>query len=145
MLPVKFSAATSIFHIAFAEAVDHSLLYAIEQMTGCHTEPCMAVPSFVRAQLAILARNTLKGDLAFDRVADNVEISRILRSYATRTGADEIRIAACPPYLWARLLESSERSHDLLFRIPDSARPANVSEFFADAQTATEKGLPELG
>ena len=122
MLPVNFSVATSTLHIAFADAVDHSVLYAIEQMTGCHTEPCMAAPSFVYAQHAILARDNLKGDFIFDRVSDNAEISSILRSYCLRTGANEIRLAACPPYLWVRLIESAGNSHDLLIRMPGNSR-----------------------
>lgn len=128
MLPVNFSAATSTLHIAFAEAVDHSVLYAIEQMTGCRTEACMAVPSFVRAQLEALARDGLKGDLTFERIADNAEISRIVRSYCSRTGASEIRVVACPPYLWVCLLRAGSRFLDLLVRMPaNSLSPGFLS------------------
>lgn len=48
MLPVDFVDPTRTFHIAFAEGIDYSTLYAIEQMLDCRTEPCLATPSLLR-------------------------------------------------------------------------------------------------
>ena len=48
MIPVDYVDSPATLHIAFGEGIDYGVLYAIEQMVGCHTESCMAVPSFVR-------------------------------------------------------------------------------------------------
>jgi hypothetical protein len=116
MLPINFAA--SVLYIAFAEGVDHTALYAVEQMIGCRTQPCMADPSFVRAQLHALAGKDGKRDFVFDRVADRNELSRIIRSYCLRVQAVEVRLAACPPYLWARLLCPANTFLDLLLGMP---------------------------
>ena len=55
MIPVEYVETTATLHIAFGEGIDYSVLYAIEQMLGCRTESCMAVPSLVRQNLQSLS------------------------------------------------------------------------------------------
>jgi hypothetical protein len=121
MVPVNFVAATATLHLAFSESVDYSVLYAIEQMTGCHTEPCMAVPSFVRARLEALAKRRSDSAVIFDCVADAAEMSRIVCSYSARLGACEIRMAECRPYLWVRILRPKNSFLDILLYMPEPA------------------------
>jgi Type II secretion system (T2SS), protein E, N-terminal domain len=118
MIPVDYVEATATLHIAFGEGIDYSVLYAIEQMLGCHTESCMAVPSFVRKNLHALSGHRGESEVAFDRVADGAEFSRIISSYCIRLAASEIRLAACGPFLWVRLLRPSRPPLDLLLRSP---------------------------
>jgi hypothetical protein len=118
MLPVEYVEIRETLHIAFGEGIDYKVLYAIEQMTGCHTEPCMAVPSFVRTHLQRLSGHRAEDEVVFDCVTDTAEICRIIRSYCARLMATEIRLAACGPYLWARLLRPSPTPLDLLFVAP---------------------------
>lgn len=118
MLPVDYVEPTSTLHLAFAERIDYSVLYAIEQMMGCHTEPCMAVPSFIRENLQGMAANRSDSELVFERVSDAGEGGRIIRSYCVRVAASEVRIAACAPYLWVRLLRTSREPLNLLLRSP---------------------------
>jgi hypothetical protein len=123
MVPVDYVQATATLHIAFAEAIDYRVLYAIEQMTGCRTEPCMAVPSFVHQRLRTLSSDRTEGEIAFDRVTD-AESSRIIRSYSIRVAATEIRLAACGHQLWVRLLPPFHPSLDLLLHPPLEASVA---------------------
>jgi hypothetical protein len=116
MIPVDYVAATDTLHLAFGEGIDYSVLYAIEQMLGCHTEFCLALPSLVRQQLDALAGPRGESEVVFDRVADSSEFSRIIRSYSLRLSAAEIRLAACGPHLWVRLLRPSHPPLDLLLR-----------------------------
>jgi hypothetical protein len=116
MIPVHYVAATETLHVAFGEGIDYSVLYAIEQMLGCHTEFCLAVPSLVRQQLDALAGPRAESEVVFDRVADSSEFSRIIRSYSLRLSAAEIRLAACGPHLWVRLLRPAHPPLDLLLR-----------------------------
>ena len=116
MIPVDYVATTATLHIAFGEAIDYSVLYAIEQMLGCRTESCMAVPSFVRQNLQALSGHREESEVVFDRVADCAEFLRIVRSYSVRLSATEIRLAACGPHLWARLLRTACPPLDVLLR-----------------------------
>jgi hypothetical protein len=114
MMPVDYVHATSTLHVAFAHGIDYSVLYAIEQMAGCRTEPCMASASLVRERLRTMSENRTETEVVFDRVADDAEFSRIIRSYSIRVAATEIRLAACSPHLWVRLLRSALPPLDLL-------------------------------
>ena len=116
MIPVNYIEATETLHVAFGEGVDYGVLCAIEQMLGCHTEFCLAVPSLVRQHLDALAGPRVESEVAFDRVADSSELSRIIRSYSLRVSAAEIRLAACGPHVWVRLLRPSHPPLDLLLR-----------------------------
>jgi hypothetical protein len=118
MIPVDYVTATATLHLAFGEGIDYSVLYAIEQMLGCHTEFCLAVPSLVRQRLEALAGPRAQREVVFDRVADETEFCRIIRSYCVRLSATEIRLAVCGPHLWVRLLRPSYPPMDLLLRPP---------------------------
>ena len=123
MIPVNYVESTATLHIAFGEGIDHSVLYAIEQIVGCRTDSCMAVPSFVRQQLGTRSGHRGESEMIFDRVADGAELLRIIHSYCTRLAATEIRLAACGPHLWVRLLRPSFPALDLLLRLPRDASP----------------------
>ena len=116
MVPVNYVAATRTLFIAFSEGIDYSVLYAIEQMLGCRTEPCLAVPSRLRQSLDKLVAHRAESELVFDRIADVAELAGIVRSYCVRTAASEIRVAACGAQLWVRLFRPGRRSLDLLLR-----------------------------
>ncbi len=122
MLPVDYVESTATLHIAFGEGIDYSVLYAIEQMVGCHTEVCMAAPSFVREKLQALSVHRGESEVVFDRVSDGDEFSRIIRSYCARLSASEIRLAECGSHLWVRLLRPSRPPLDLLLRPSGTAR-----------------------
>jgi len=118
MVPVNYVESTSILHLAFAEGVDYTVLYAIEQMAGCRTEACFATPSFVRAQLAHLCVRRAESEIAFSHVPDSAEVCRIIRSYCARLHASEIKLARCGSHLWVRLLRNSRSPVDLILDSP---------------------------
>ena len=125
IVPVDYVAATRTLFIAFSEGIDYSVLYAIEQMLGCRTEPCLAVPSHLRCSLQALVAHGGESDLVFDRTADVAELARIVRSYCLRVSASEIRVATCGARIWVRLLRPGRRPLDLLFRLAcEAASPA---------------------
>jgi hypothetical protein len=127
MFPVDYVEATGTLHMAFSEGIDYSALHAIEQMLGCRTNPCLALPSRLRPHLEALAVARDEDEVVFDRVEDVAESARIVRSYAARVSATEIRLTSCGDQLWIRLLRPSARTSsgrplDLLLQTPpDSA------------------------
>jgi len=124
MVPVDYIEATATLHIAFGDRIDYSVLYAIEQMLGCRTEPCMAVPSLLRKKLELLSEHRGEREVVFDRMADTAEFARIIRSYSVRISASEIRLASCGSHVWVRLLRSSRPPLDLLL----GSRPEAVGQ-----------------
>jgi hypothetical protein len=130
MAPVDYVPATATLHIAFGEGIDYTVLYAIEQMLGCHTEPCLVLPNVLRQNLAGHFGRRPESEVVFDRVADTAELARIIHSYSVGAAAAEIRLAACGSYLWVRLLRPERHPLDLLLRpaieVPPSA-PADLA------------------
>jgi len=118
MVPVGYVSSTRTLHLAFSEGIDYTVLYAIEQMLECHTEPCLVQPSALRKNLAARSQRRGECEVVFDRVADTAELARIVRSYAVRVAASEIRLADCGPHFWVRLPRAQRAPLDLLLRSP---------------------------
>jgi hypothetical protein len=103
MIPVELVKATGTLLMAFSEGIDYTVLYAIEQMLGCHTEACLVCPSSLQRGLQALGQRRGTGDVVFDHTEDAGECARIIGNYAARVGAEEIRLARCGEHIWARL------------------------------------------
>ena len=123
MIPVDFVEATATLHVAFAEGVDYTALYAIEQILRCHTEPCLVGPTVLQQTLLALTEQRGRCEIVFDRVADTAEFARVLRSYSNRLAASEIRMAPFGPYVWLRLECPPRSTMNLLLRTPPVAPP----------------------
>jgi hypothetical protein len=119
MAPVDYVEATRTLHVAFGGRIDYSVLYAIEQMLDCRTEPCLTVPTLLEATLEQQSADRREREVLFDCVSDAAESARIIMSYSKSVAPSEIRFAACGSYFWVRLLGvlprvSSQHSLDLL-------------------------------
>jgi hypothetical protein len=121
MIPLHYAAATNLLLVGFVRGVEYGLLYAIEKMTGCKTEPCFVTPSDFRTQMQQWQRmETDYGDkplreVKFDSVQSSAEMARILSSYGAHLEAEEAIIEKCREYLWARL-KCGSNDVDLLFK-----------------------------
>jgi hypothetical protein len=136
MAPINFVESTRTLHIAFGEGVDYKILYAIGQMFGCRTDPCLIAPSLLAEHLKKLVERRGQSEVVFERLADAGECARIIRSYATRVGASEIRMACCGEYIWVRLERPPQPAMDLVLR-----RPAGMDGIAALASPAATSPL----
>jgi len=118
MMPVELVEATGRLLVAFSEDVDYTVLLAIEQMLGYHTEACLVCPSTLQENLQILARHRGANDVVFDRVKDTAECAHIIGSYAAKVGAQEVRLARCGGYTWIRLERLRQEAVNLLLQVP---------------------------
>ncbi len=119
MIPIGYVPATATLYFAFGECIDHNLLYSVERMTDCHTEPCFAAPSFIQhALLSLMDQKLRREELVFECESNLPELARIVRSYCARLSAREIRIVDAGAYTWIRLLRGQRLLLDLLFRAP---------------------------
>jgi hypothetical protein len=133
MMPVELVEATGTLLMAFSEGIDYTVLYAIEQMLGYHTEPCLVCPSTLQKSLQALARHRGSSDVIFDRVEDAGECAHIIGNYATKVEAEEVRFARCGEHLWIRLERLREEAVNLVLRVPVTSSQFSVpsSQFSA--------------
>jgi len=121
MIPLHYVAATNMLLVGFVHNVEYGLLYAIEKMTECKTQPCFVTPSDYQTQMQEIEQakersgGTTASELKFESVHSSAEMARILCNYGAHLEADEAIIGKCKEYLWARL-KCGPRDVDLLFR-----------------------------
>lgn len=108
MLPVHFSAASRTLHIAFAGDIEYPALLAIEKMLDCRTEVCLTTPSSLEAAFKRIDKQIACVEKEFEGARGAEEMTRITASYASRLGADDVRIAACGDIVWVKIHGSKE-------------------------------------
>ncbi len=114
MMPVDVVEATRTLLMAFSERIDYSVLYAIEQMLGYRTEPCLVCRSVLQNGLQSLARH--RRDVVFDRLKEAGECARIVANYATSAKAEEVRVARCGEHFWVRLERGRQQAVTLVLQ-----------------------------
>jgi hypothetical protein len=121
VIPLHYVAAKNLLFVGFVHGVEYGLLYAIEKMTGCKTQPCFVTPSDFQSQMQQRKQVQTQGDdtvlneVKFEDVHSSAEIASILCSYGAHLEADEATIEKCKEYLWARL-KCGPKEVDLLFK-----------------------------
>jgi hypothetical protein len=130
MIPVEFAEATRTLLIAFSESIDHTVLYAVEQMLGYRTEACFVCPSILRKGLQELAQRHSAKDVVFDRMEDATECARIIGSYTAKVGAEEVRLAQCGAHIWIRLEGEQRETVNLVLRAAGGVSNAAASPFW---------------
>jgi hypothetical protein len=130
MMPVELVESTRTLFMAFSESVDYTMLYAIEQMLGYQTAPCLVCPSILKKSLHALARSPGTGEVVFDRPQDARECAHIIASYSANVRAQEVRVARCGEHLWIRLESQRHQAVTLVLRAP-----LHSSQFSVKAET----------
>jgi len=103
MLPVHFTAASRNLYVAFAHGVDYAVLYALEHMLACHTEPCI-VPD--RVIFEEIERRSLNGEneRALSRPHSKRETAHIIVCYARQCSAESVQYVVIGRDLWVRVV-----------------------------------------
>jgi hypothetical protein len=120
-VPLHYVAATKLLLVGFVHGIEYGLLYAIEQMTGCKTQPCFVTPSDFQVQMHrnLEVQETcvepFPKEVIFESVQTAAEMASILCRHGVDVEADEVILGKCKEYLWARLL-CGAREFDLLFK-----------------------------
>jgi hypothetical protein len=120
-IPLHYVPKTKRLFVGFVLGIEYGLLYAIEQMTGCNTQPCFVTASDfeiqmqLREQLQEQCADTTPSEWTFESIQTPAEMAQILCSYGVDLDADEVILVGCREYLWARL-KSGAKAVDLFFR-----------------------------
>jgi hypothetical protein len=120
-IPLHYVPKTKRLFVGFVHGIEYGLLYAIEQMTGCNTQPCFVTPSDFETQMQLREQmqeesgDTTPKELTFECVQAPAEVAQIICSHGVDIEADEAIISRCREYLWARL-KYGTKVVDLFFR-----------------------------
>ena len=115
-VPVHFSPATRILHVAFAQEVSSTLLYAAQQMLTCAAQACVADESAILQCLEHARQTPDRSEFLLTRTGTPAETARIATSYAQQLGSTGARLLACEDHLWLRLTRKNQSS-DFLFQL----------------------------
>ena len=120
-IPLHYAAATNRLLVGFVGCIEYGLLYSIEQMTGCKTQPCFVTPSDFHSQMdqrgaaEELGGATTSKELMFESVQTPAAMADSLCKYSVDLEADEALMGRCREYIWARLKYGPHEA-DLLFK-----------------------------
>lgn len=115
-VPAYASPDGRVLHLAFGDRVDHTLLYAAEQMLLCRTFPCVADNAAVQAQLEQFRKLTSGNNTSFDTVRESPEMTWTICNYAVELKARRLVLSRAGAYIWVRFFRE-QSARDLLFRI----------------------------
>ncbi len=113
-VPVQNTAASDNLLIGFLDRIDYGLLYAMEQIAGCKTTPCLLTPTDHRAYME--SGPSLVDEIVCEATMTSEEITRTVCQHGAGINANELAIVRCGDYLWAHLSGCSKPA-DMLFRV----------------------------
>jgi predicted metallopeptidase len=115
MVPVHWNPHQRLLYLGFLRAVNYPALGAVEKVLACRVEPCFLRASELRHALSHIHEQKSGGLAAFAPGLGPEQIAEIVLSYAAQTGAEEIRTAITPEYIWARM--TAAQPLDLIFEL----------------------------
>jgi hypothetical protein len=113
-VPLHSSAQAKKLFLGFVHRVDHRLLQAIEQVTGCRPEPCFLTPAEYEEQLQRVAAPPNYEETVIREISTPERMARNLGGIASQAGARQVALARCKSHLWARVC-GKQRIVDVLF------------------------------
>jgi len=116
VLPVHHTPESNTLYLAFMNRIDHTLLYAFEQMTGCRASPCVASEGAVIGALERLNQIARPRETLFDSVRKAHEMAATTVNYAAKLQALSIQVTCATNHVWFRF-RGRDAWHDLLFRL----------------------------
>lgn len=112
ILPVHFVKQRNHLHLAFADCIDRTLIYAIEQMLGVTTESSIAPESELVRRIGMAASQQRPAEYMLNSVPEG-ELPGIVRGYALRLRAEQIKATLCNDQVWVRTEGRSGVTHFL--------------------------------
>lgn len=116
MVPAHYLPDSHFLYVAFAEGVDYTVLYALEQMFACRTEPCVATQSGLTKALLEIRRQPRPPETVHENLDGVPEVTAEILNGVAAARATKLQVVGCAEYVWARL-ESNGGPHNLLFHV----------------------------
>lgn len=138
--PLYYSAESRRLVLGFIQRVDHSLLQAIEQITGFRAEPCFITQGELTRQLGRLEGPRRYAQVLVDQPGAVLQMARSLGGYVLDVGASEAAFTRCHSYIWVRL-KGNKGTMDVLFDLKnaESVSPFGYSTEVAEMTLSTRE------
>jgi hypothetical protein len=114
-LPVHFVRSTRVLHVAFAQTVSSTFLYAAQQMLSCTAQACFADESAILRALDQARYDSDRSEYLVSDVSGVAEMARVAVGFAQQLAATGARLLSCEDRLWLRLTRKNE-ANDFLFQ-----------------------------
>jgi hypothetical protein len=114
-VPLCYSQNGKRLLMGFVFRVEHRLLLALEQVTGCKTEPCFITQTEFEEQMAHLKVVPDCKAVFHEGFQTPREMANTIAMQAVEAGARKAIFAECRDYLWTRLI-GDRRTVDVLFQ-----------------------------
>jgi Type II secretion system (T2SS), protein E, N-terminal domain len=117
MVPLHYVSATNSLLVGFVHRIEYGVLYAIEQITGRKTRPCLITASDFELHMREYKDNAKipVDDLTSQNVQSPMTMAHVLCNYGRLLNADEVVIGRCKGFFWIRM-KSFDTTEDVLFR-----------------------------
>lgn len=113
--PLHYSGTAKRIVLGFVYRVEHSVLEAIEQMTGCRVEPCFMTASDYETQMGSIGASADYQEVVVNETSQPEKMARTLGRAAVDTGAREVRFARYKNLVWSRVI-GKRGTMDVVFR-----------------------------
>jgi hypothetical protein len=115
-VPAHSASNGNVLYLAFGDRVDHSTLFAIEQMLGRQTVGCVSREAVVNEILESFRNAGPRHEIRFESVRQAGEMTGAICNYARELEADRVAVVNTSSYVWARF-HRKESVRDLLFKM----------------------------
>lgn len=116
--PLRYSQNRKSLLMGFVYRVEHRLLLALEQVSGCRAEPCFITPTEFEEQMARLTLVPDCDEVVHEDPRTSKQMANIVAQLSIEAAARKAVFVECRDYLWTRLF-GSRRTIDILFRNPN--------------------------
>jgi len=116
--PLRYSHNGKSLLMGFVYRVEHRLLLALEQVTGCRAEPCFITQTEFEEQMKWLTVVPEFDEVVHDEPKTAKEMANIVAWIAIEAAARKVSFVQCRDYFWTRLF-GRRRTVDVLFRTAD--------------------------
>ena len=117
-VPLHSSTATKRLLLGFVQRVDHSLLNAVEQVTGLRGEPCFITPKDLAERMELLTTVPRFEQVVIEDAKSPVQMGKTIGGLAVEVGLQEACFTHCCGYVWTRLA-GKRQTLDVLFRVSE--------------------------
>jgi hypothetical protein len=114
--PLHYSATAKRILLGFVSRVEHGLLEAIEQMTGCRVEPCFITQSDFDRQWTRVTASQDYTETVVKEPGQPEKMARAVGRVAVDIAAREACFTQCRGLVWARVAGKRGKT-DVIFRI----------------------------
>ena len=114
-VPLHYSVAAKRLLLGFVYRVEHSLLHAIEQVTGCKAEACFLTPTEFELQTVRLTAVPDCREALFEDPMTPAQMANTLGNLAVDVAARDAIFVNCRNHIWTRL-SGKQRRVDVIFR-----------------------------